>query len=108
MEKTMSTRTTGATDAQIEAAVERQFDDTSWADEAKAAYRGPYLDAMKHKSQYLVPPDHRIIGPDDLSALGRVLALAKTVDMHDAQWMGFSSVRADLARLAALLDGGDR
>jgi hypothetical protein len=66
----MSERVTGATDAQIEAA----HADYSEPPNCGVRYRVFDFQQIAH---YLIPPDHRIIGPEDIAELReRSIALA--------------------------------
>jgi hypothetical protein len=80
---------TGATPEQIEAAMSRFRDDReNWM---------CYMSA-------LVPPDHRIIGPDDLAALRRVIGDVRVIP--DRAFFGCDTTDEDIARLDALLGTG--
>jgi hypothetical protein len=105
----MGERTTGATDTQIEAAVMRRFRNADWTSTTQEAYRDIWEEQAREHAAYLIPPDHRIIGPDDIEALRRVLDIyAAVVDPTfdvERTWT-IASAQTDLDRLAALI-GGD-
>jgi hypothetical protein len=85
----MGERTTGATDAQIEAAVAKW---KTCPEKDVPAYRR----VVTGYAEDLVPPDHRIIGPDELAALRRLIEESDIPGLYPG-------VRQDRARLAALI-----
>jgi hypothetical protein len=81
----MTERTTGATDAQIEAAAKLGWEAyTGYVTRIPWERAGPFKSHGHTKiaeaiAAYLVPPGHRIIGPEDITALRRMLALCVAV-----------------------------
>jgi hypothetical protein len=110
----MDERTTGATDAHIEAAVRRGW----WPDDSRDDVQ---RQIMTGYAEDLVPPDHRIFGPDDIAALrfaervlSDVIDTASNGDelCHEVLAQSFNAVGGDAdvadyethrARLAALI-----
>lgn len=95
---------TGATEQQIGAAVERR-----WPSELRAKRKDLDYDVELTKARfiqaacYLIPPDHRIIGPEQIAAIGRVLAHVRFFDGRVETCPLVTD--ADLALLAALVEG---
>jgi len=87
----MGERTTGATPAQIEAAVAKW---ETCPEKDVPAFRR----VVTGYAEDLVPPDHRIIGPEDIESLRRVVT---------ETWMYDDTLRDDYYRLAALIGDGN-
>ena len=70
-------RTTGATDAQIEAAARRRAESEGlpYCDPIVAENACFYVSAYRRHADFLVTTDHRIVRVDDLRALAHVLEL---------------------------------
>jgi hypothetical protein len=118
----MRDRITGATDAQIEAAVAKW---KTCPEKDVPAFRR----VVTGYAEDLVPPDHRIMGPEDLAALRRVVEYHRALTNVDqkldddrveagaqlAEWLlTWTTARDaltadDLGRLAALIgdDGNE-
>lgn len=88
-------RTTGATDAQIEAAALRRCDDRGTRPDGTLAVPGrcegsrpcPYcMDETTEDAEYLVPPDARIVErwPEVVQAIDNVLVIGVFDDLCDA------------------------
>jgi hypothetical protein len=93
-EDDMSERATGATPEQVEAAAIRGSGHTpeTWRGTSDA-YQDQETTWWRGVTKHIVPPDHRILGPDDLAALWRVIN-----DLGSDQ-----ELRVDRDRLAALI-----
>ncbi len=83
------TRTTGATDAQIEAAAERLFNFRMTGDANNSHQTGNeptwnivsrrrYLTPIHEVVDFIVTPDHRIVRVDDLRALANAMIALRT------------------------------
>jgi hypothetical protein len=95
-EERMSEQATGATPDQIEAAINRN----SETEGVIGFYR-----AMAN----LVPPDHRIIGPEDIAALRRILGVALAAYRYDGQAMRYHMDKvedSDFTRIDTLIGYG--
>jgi hypothetical protein len=96
----MSNRATGATTAQIEAAFMRRFRNADWTSTTQEAYRDIWEEQAREHAAYLIPPDHRIIGPDDITVIRQMCTELKS----RGNLLYVSPDEVD--RLAALI-GGD-
>jgi hypothetical protein len=95
----MTERTTGATDAQIEAAAERMGERYGFVTDKKQRH------TIRYYGQFLVPPDHRLIGPEDIAALRRIVKGYEVCVLHHTEHNALRPLNwnEDVDRLAALI-----
>jgi hypothetical protein len=101
---------TGATEAQIKASHLRRIQSRDWTETTLRAYDDVWMTEARANARYLVPPDHRIIGPEDIVALRRVLQAYKAAtDALNILWEGTANASDahDDRRLAALIGDDD-
>jgi hypothetical protein len=94
-------RSTGATDAQITAAHLRRIASRDWTETTQRAYDDVWMTEARANASYLVPPDHRILGPDDIAALRYAIT-----ELRSRGNLLYVSID-DVDRLAALI-GDDK
>lgn len=72
----MAERKTGATDVQIEAAIQNEYRVRCRGWEDPAYHRSQFAALISDVAPHLVPPGHRIISPEVIAAIREVLAVA--------------------------------
>jgi hypothetical protein len=69
---------TGATEAQIKASHLRRIQSRDWTETTLRAYDDVWMTEARANARYLVPPDHRIIGPDDITVIRQMCTELKS------------------------------
>lgn len=104
---------TGATSEQIEAAHRRYFDFLCTVGyEPSVEEIGNLRGMVEAHAEYLIPPDHRIIGPEQIEALRRLrrdghhIAMRVVGEDADVVWVSRSTWDNLMTHVAELIGGG--